>query len=32
MGKNARYVVNLEKHEVDYLEGVISKGKRSFDC
>ena len=29
MGKNARYVVNLEKHEVEYLEGVISKGKRS---
>ena len=29
MGKNARYVVNLEKYEVDYLEGVISKGKRS---
>jgi transposase len=29
MGKNARYVVNLEKHEVEYLEGVINKGKRS---
>ena len=29
MGKNARYVVNLEKHEVEYLEGLISQGKLS---
>ena len=29
MGKHARYVVNLEKHEVEYLEELISQGKRS---
>ena len=28
MGK-ARYVVNLTKDEVEYLEGLVSKGKRS---